>query len=113
MYSREVALQSLVLGPKEVGNHGNCLSRVLEWPGLYKRTHSELAGLAELMEVDENTRLLYAELEERLGRMRAEGFVDMKVLSGRSSPVRDKLWVLNNVLRLSEEGKTKVMVLER
>ena len=77
---------------------------------LFQRKRGKLDGLAALTEVDNDTKLLYQELDQRLEHLRAEGVVDVKMLAGRSSSTRDKLWVLNNVLRLSEEGHGSVTV---
>jgi hypothetical protein len=65
-----------------------------------------------LVEANKNTKVVHANLVLRLERLEAEGVVDLKVTCGRSSSVNDKLWVLNNVLRLQEEGRMTVDVLE-
>lgn len=58
-----------------------------------------------LTEVNSNTKQVHDDLRVSLAERQVEGVVDLKVTCGSSSSVNDKLWVLNNVLRLKREGK--------
>ena len=59
-----------------------------------------------LLEQDDDTSKVQMDLKERLDRLSATGVVDIKSMCSpdRNSSTVDKLWTLNNILRLYEGG---------
>ena len=71
------------------------------------------AGLAPLSRVDSDRQKVRDELAGRLEKLKDEGFADCKGLAStsRDSNPEERIWVLNNVLRLDELGLCETTVI--
>jgi hypothetical protein len=69
---------------------------------------------APAVNVDKATAHLYSELQRRLGSEAEDGMVDLKAMcsTDRDSTTLNKLWALNNVLRLAAAKKHKIRIIK-
>ena len=73
-----------------------------------------LAGLAPLTELSDDAQRVNEELALRLKNLERQGFVDCKAMCSpdRNTSTAEKLWVLNNVLRIQEAGSYEQEIIE-